>query len=78
VTIEGRTEPPQEVGVRSAAEGYDQVRWRSPEGTDSTWTRAQFEALGLVERVRLLAGGELRFFRQGQEVSPRAALTRSN
>jgi hypothetical protein len=78
VTIEGRTQPAPGAVVRSASEGYDQVRWRSPEGTDSTWTRGQFEALGLVDRVRLLAGGELRFFRQGQEVSPRSALTRVN
>ena len=61
--------------VRTSA-GYDRVSSRSADGTETTWTRTQFEGLGLVDRVRLLAGGELRFFLEGVEVSARSALSR--
>ena len=56
--------------------GYDSVSAVSAEGVETRWTRSQFEALNLLERVRLLAGGKLRFFLAGEEVSPRAALSR--
>jgi hypothetical protein len=43
-------------------------------GRESLWSREQFQRLALLERVRLLAGGELRFFRKGVEVPVREAL----
>jgi hypothetical protein len=52
------------------------VTSRSDDGTEKTWTRAQFEELDLLDRVRLLAGGQLRFFMEGEEVSARSALSR--
>jgi hypothetical protein len=53
----------------SAGAGWDKVA----SGT-SSWTRAQFEKLPLIDRVRLLASGELSFSRAGQAVSSREAL----
>jgi hypothetical protein len=54
------------------ASGWDQVA--AGDASGGTWTRAQFERLPLIDRVRLLASGELRFFRAGQQVSAREAL----
>ena len=39
-------------------------------------TRSQFEKLTLVDRVRLLAGGEVRFFLGAREIEKRVALAR--
>ena len=65
------------MGLLSAVEerGFDQVRLGG-EGTPgaSVWTRRDFEKLPLIDRVRLLAGGEIRFFLAGKEVSSREAL----
>lgn len=58
-----------------AAASYDEVRVPGPEG-EKPFTKAQFEALPLVERIRLLAGGHLRFLRQGQEISAADAMAR--
>jgi hypothetical protein len=55
--------------MSSAGAGWDQVA----SGTAS-WTRAQFEKLPLVDRVRLLASGELSFFSAGKAISARDAL----
>jgi hypothetical protein len=71
VTEQDRTDR----GPGPAAAGYDSVSLRSADGTVTTWNRSQFEGLGLVDRVRLLAGGQLRFYRQGIEVSARSALS---
>jgi hypothetical protein len=43
-------------------------------GRESHWSREQFQRLALLERVRLLAGGDLRFFRKGVEIPAREAL----
>jgi hypothetical protein len=56
----------------SGGSRWDQVATGGPDGR--TWTREQFEGMPLVDRVRLLASGNLRFYRLGQEVSPRDAL----
>jgi hypothetical protein len=37
-------------------------------------TRADYEKLPLSDRIRLLVGGTLKFFRNGQEISAREAL----
>jgi hypothetical protein len=55
---------------------YDTVSFPGPTGEQRTLPRAEFEKLPLVERVRLLAGGQMRFFRGGEEVSPGVALGR--
>jgi hypothetical protein len=55
---------------------YDTMAFPDPAGAIKTLTRTEFEKLPLVERVRLLAGGQSRFFRDGEEVSPRAAMKR--
>ena len=52
--------------------GWDRVAAQGAGGV--SWTRAQFEKLPLVDRVRLLASGELRFFRADAEVSSRDAV----
>jgi len=53
---------------------FDDVRFTDASGKTSSWTRTEFEKLALLDRVRLLSGGELRFFREGKEVPTREAL----
>jgi hypothetical protein len=60
-----------------AASGrYDTIAYTDPQGERKTLTRTEFEKLPLVDRVRLLSGGQLRFFRGGEEVSPASAMAR--
>jgi hypothetical protein len=46
------------------------------DGDERRLTRAEFEQLTLVDRVRLLAGGEIRFFLGAAEVAKSIALAR--
>jgi hypothetical protein len=59
-----------------SAEGYDSIVFPGPQGEQRTLSRTEFEKLPLVDRVRLLSGGQLRFFRGGQEVTPSTAMGR--
>jgi hypothetical protein len=62
-------------GAVAEAAPYDTVV--CTEGADQRrLTRSQFEQLTLVDRVRLLAGGEIRFFLGALEVEKRVALAR--
>jgi hypothetical protein len=67
-------------GTTTSASGasgrYDSIAFPGPQGDQKTLTRAEFEKLPLVDRVRLLSGGQLRFFRGGQEVTASSAMTR--
>jgi hypothetical protein len=63
----------QAAGVSS---GYDSIAYPGAQGELKTLTRDEFEKLPLVERVRLLSGGQLRFFRGGEEVAASAAMGR--
>src|SRR5262245_59992500 len=47
-----------------AAGGYDRLRVPGPNGETQWMSRSAFENLPLTDRVRLLAGGNLRFFRE--------------
>ena len=58
----------------SAACGYDRLGIPGAGGQLRYLTRPEFESLPLAERVRLLMAGNLQFFRQGKQVSPRDAL----
>jgi hypothetical protein len=59
----------------AAASGrYDTIAYPDPQGQPKTLTRTEFEKLPLVDRVRLLSGGQLRFFRGGEEVNASAAM----
>jgi hypothetical protein len=64
--------PSNQVASAPAGSRWDQVATGGPDGR--VWTREQFERLPLVDRVRLLASGSLRFYRMGEEVSSRDAL----
>ncbi len=44
------------------------------DGRESRWSVEQFRSMPLLDRVRVLAGGHIRFFRNGVEVTPREAL----
>jgi hypothetical protein len=46
------------------------------DGAERRLTRVEFERLTLVDRVRLLAGGDIRFFRGAAEVDKSIALAR--
>lgn len=49
--------------------GYDRLGVPAPNGETHWMSRSAFEEMPLTERVRLLAGGKLRFFRQDREIS---------
>jgi hypothetical protein len=58
----------------AAGGGYDRLGIPRGNGEMQIVTRAEFEKLPLGDRVRLLMGGTLKFFRNGKEVSARDAL----
>jgi hypothetical protein len=70
--------PPATPAERAASappgKGFDEIRVPTPGGGNRHLTRTDFEALALPERVALLMGGKMQFFRQGQQVSARDAL----
>ena len=55
---------------------YDSIAFPGPTGEQKTLSKAEFEKLPLVDRVRLLSGGQLRFFRGGAEVAAADAMKR--
>jgi hypothetical protein len=69
------TQPLKPLGaaLEPAASGFD-IAQKVVDGRQMQWSREQFQRLPLLDRVRLLADGELRFFRKGTEVSAREAL----
>lgn len=54
--------------------GFDQVAVPDGDGRVRVYTHAEFDELPLADRVRLLMNGKAQFFRNGQVISPRAAL----
>jgi len=58
----------------AASARYDTIAYPDPQGERKTLTRSEFEKLPLVDRVRLLSGGQLRFFRGGEEVNASVAM----
>ena len=60
--------PPPPPGV-----GFDMARL-VVDGRESRWSMEQFRDLPLLERIRVLAGGHVRFFRSGMEIPARDAL----
>jgi hypothetical protein len=63
-----------ETVVKGSSGPYDTMSFPGPGGAARTLSRSEFEKLPLLERVRLLSSGELRFFRGGEEVSSRDAI----
>ena len=55
---------------------YDTIAFPDPQGQLKKLTRVEFEKLPLIDRVRLLSGGQLRFFQGSQEVAAAAAMKR--
>lgn len=49
--------------------GYDRLGVPTPDGETRWMSRSAFEEMPLTDRVRLLAGGKLRFFRNDREIS---------
>ena len=56
------------------AGGYDRVGVGDEGGETQWFSRGEFQALPLTERVRILAGGGARFYRGPLEVSPMEAM----
>jgi hypothetical protein len=54
--------------------GYDRIGVPNGAGAVKLMTKGDFENLPLADRVRLLMGGTLQFFRDGQQVTAREAL----
>ena len=52
---------------------FDTAKQVSDGGT-LEWTAADFNLLPLIERIRLLSTGQVRFFRAGAEIPAREAL----
>jgi hypothetical protein len=64
----------QREGEPAGTGGYDRVAV-PVDGSEPRWmTKGQFQALALTDRVRLLAGGGLRFYRGAQEIAPSEAM----
>lgn len=53
---------------------FDTVHVQESPNQWTTMKPAQFLKLPLVERIQLIAGGKLRFFSAGKEISPVEAL----
>ena len=54
--------------------GFDAAKLCVDGRDHSQWSAEQFKHLPLIDRIRLLAGGQLRFFRSGAEIPAREAL----
>lgn len=61
-------------GETARASGYDRVGVVMDGGEIRWMTKSQFQALPLIERVRLLAGGEMRFYRGALEITALEAM----
>jgi len=61
---------------QDAGGGYDTIAYPGPQGEQKTLTKSDFEKLPLMDRIRLLSGGQIRFFRGSQEVAASAAMRR--
>jgi hypothetical protein len=57
----------------ASASGFDTAKL-VVDGRETQWSVDQFRSMPLLDRVRLLARGEVRFFQRGAEVSAREAL----
>ena len=57
----------------TAPSGFDTAKL-VVDGRETQWSREQFRGLPLLDRVRLLAQGGVRFFLGGTEVPVREAL----
>jgi hypothetical protein len=53
--------------------GFDTARLAA-DGREAEWTAEKFKEIPLVERIRMLSAGQVRFFRQGSEIPAREAL----
>jgi hypothetical protein len=54
--------------------GYDRIGISDANGAMRYMNKSEFENLPVAERVRLLMGGKLKFFRGEQQVTAREAL----
>ena len=68
------TQAPAPAPVAAEDGGFDRLAATAVDGTVRWLTRSEFEGLPLVERVRLLSGGALRFYRGDRLVTAREAL----
>jgi hypothetical protein len=59
---------------RAAASGYDRIAVVVDGGGHQWMSKGEFQALALTERVRLLAGGALRFYRGAVQVPASEAM----
>jgi hypothetical protein len=66
-----RLRPP---GFEPPGSGFDTATQVAADGRKLVWSREQFKGLPLLDRVRLLAGGNVHFFRGSVEVPAREAL----
>ncbi|MET0556282.1 MAG: hypothetical protein ABW221_24790 [Vicinamibacteria bacterium] len=62
-------------GAVAETSAYDTVVCTDASG-ERHLTRSEFEKMTLVDRVRLLAGGEVRFFQGAREIEKSVALAR--
>jgi hypothetical protein len=60
---------------RSEQRRFNRVVVTSPQGTDTTMTRREFEGLRLDERVTALLHKRVRFFADDEEISIKEAMS---
>ena len=57
-----------------SGQGYDRIATPTPDGSLQYMTRLEFENLPLSDRIKLMLGGSLHFFRGDTEITAREAL----
>ena len=70
----GPASPGGDPATETPATGYDRVGVTADGGEVRWLSRGEFQALTLVERVRILSGGGARFYRGALEVSAMEAM----
>jgi hypothetical protein len=64
---------PTQNALDAAGSGFDTATL-VVDGHESRWSAEQFRKMPLLDRIRVLAGGRVVFFRNGAEVPAREAL----
>jgi hypothetical protein len=56
---------------------FDVAVVKMPDGTERRLTSAEFVAIPLGERIQLLTGSKIKFYRDGAQISPVEAIRRT-
>lgn len=57
---------------------FDVAVVKMPDGTERRLTSAEFVAIPLGERIQLMTGSKIKFYRDGTQISPLEAIRRTS